>query len=198
MHTRKETEMRDFEVPSEEEIRLVIVDAARSAMSKYPALAMRLHDEGDLIGEFYVSKRQCLQFQTPAHVAYLRHHVFCLMNCIAVNMMTLRRHEPLTWDGGVSLDAVDGCGRMNHDTFGGEGCQTPCEAAADEADVAEILASISGEERVTKGGVRYSPRMVAAMLAEGYKSVEIAEYLGIRTARVSAILSSIRESISTK
>lgn len=197
MDTRKETEMRDFEVPSEEEIRTVIVEAARSAMSKYPELATRLHDEGDLIGEFYVSKRPCLRFQTPAHVAYLRHHVFSLMNCVALNMLTMKRHEPLTW-GGMSLDGVDGCGRLNHDTFSADEIQTPCELAADEADVAEILASISGEERVTKSGVRYSPRMVAAMLAEGYKSVEIAEYLGIRTARVSAILSSIRESIMVK
>lgn len=192
--TRRETEMRDFAIPSEEEIHALVVEAARMCMAKFPSLAARYHDEGDLVGEFYLHKRPCMKFQTEKHVQYLRHHVFFLMDRMAQHMVSLKKYQPVTWDGGISLDSETEGGRLQHERFGSAVASADVHTCEDE-ELQKAYNSISNQMRVSKGGVEYSPRMVAELLTEGYRSTEIAEALGVGKATVSGIVAQIKQEL---
>ena len=184
-----------FEIPSEEEIAELAWEAARAIMAKYPVLAIRLHDVGDLVGEFWVHKRHSLTFRTEAHVGYVRHHVYVFMNFIALNMLGQRRYEPLTWSG-IEIDKTVGeSGRDYHEVLEGN-FKTPQELSESEVRLEALISSIPDDVTTSKEGITYTPREVAHMLSEGILPSEVAEILGVSRSRVSAVINKMREAVT--
>lgn len=168
----------NFKLPSEEEIAELVMEAARVYMQKYPALSLRLFDAGDLVGEFYLTKKKYVLFKTEEDVQYLRHKIFVYMGFVAKNMLCEERYKPVCWQN-VELDREGFSGCSLHETIDlSKGMPNTEEKVVSEEVIEEFFESIPGDMMYSPTKVSFSLRDVAYLCWKGYKDREIAKALG--------------------